>query len=522
MNWWPWKKTAQRRGNVMSVRGFQAAQTDRLLAGWSFDGGFTSQEISAQLATIRARSREMSKNSPHYRRWLQMVATNVVGEGFALKSTPHDGLPGAARLDKGAARFIEYHWWRFCNYRDPQSGQTWCDASGRKTMAEMDRLNAKTWARDGEYFVQPIATNTNPYGLTFRVIRPDACDEKYMVGGETGGKTVRCGVEVDSATLRPTAYYMRTKPAFSTNTGPTGPLVRIPAADIIHGFTADDEDQPRGVPWGHAALMTHKMLEEYNRAEITAARDEACSVREYRPTDKTGNPDEFSDLTKEGNDAAAQTLLAPKEPGQAEILPYGYESKVTTPQHPNRELTAFKASLLRDVASGLGVEYANFANDWAGVSFSSVRAGTISERDMWIVLQNDMISQLKARQFLIWLRYFLTFDVSGGLPLTKFDKFSEHTFRGRRWTWVDPMKDMKSNEVMVAHGWKTNTQVAEDLGGDYEENIETIKEENKISKGVVNPNPQQQQQPAQPRPEAPEDEEDDDTPPVKPTKGSKP
>jgi hypothetical protein len=110
------------------------------------------------------------------------------------------------------------------------------------------------------------------------------------------------------------------------------------------------------------------------------------------------------------------------------------------------------------------VEYANFANDWAGVSFSSVRAGTISERDMWIVLQNDMISQLKARQFLIWLRYFLTFDVSGGLPLTKFDKFSEHTFRGRRWTWVDPMKDMKSNEVMVAHGWKTNTQVAEDLG----------------------------------------------------------
>jgi len=495
MTFWPWKKRQQRQQSI-SMRGFQAAQTDRLLAGWAFDGGFTAQEIQSQLATIRARSREMSKNSPHYRRWLQMVATNVVGEGFALKSTPHDGTPGADRLDKAAAKFIEYHWWRFCNYRDPLTGQTWCDASGRKTMAEMDRLNAKTWARDGEYFVQQIATNSNPYGVTFRVIRPDACDEKYTVGPDGNGKTVRCGVEVDAATLRPLAYYMHTKPAYSTTNGSTGPLVRISAQEIIHGFTADDEDQPRGVPWGHAALMTHKMLEEYNRAEITAARDEACSVRTYRATEKTSDPEAFSDLTKPGNDAAAQTLLAPKEPGQSEILPYGYESELTTPQHPNRELTAFKASLLRDVASGLGVEYANFANDWAGVSFSSVRAGTISERDMWVVLQNDMISQLKARQFLVWLKSFLSFDVSGSLPLAKFDKFSEHTFRGRRWTWVDPMKDMKSNEVMVAHGWKTNTQVSEDLGGDYEENIETIKEENKISKGVINPAPQNGTPPA--------------------------
>jgi len=88
-------------------------------------------------------------------------------------------------------------------------------------------------------------------------------------------------------------------------------------------------------------------------------------------------------------------LTAEKEPGQSEVLPIGWESDINTPAHPNRELTAFKASMLKDVASGFNVEYSNFANDWTGVSFSSVRVGTISERDMYITDQNDYIAQNK-------------------------------------------------------------------------------------------------------------------------------
>jgi lambda family phage portal protein len=491
------------------MRGFQAADVDRLLSGWRWDGGFTAKEITSQLATIRSRSRDLAKNSPHYKRWLQLVATNVVGEGFTLKSTPHDGLPGKTRLDTAAAKFIEWHWWKFCNYRDPVTGQTWFDASGRKTAAEVDRMNAKTWARDGEYFSLPLVTNTNPYGITFQALRPDHCDERHNENAVRGpGRLIRCGVECDPDTLRPLAYWIRTQPGYETVMTQAGPLLRVPAEKVIHGFTADDEDQPRGVPWGHAAIQTLKMLDEYNRAELTAARDEACSVREYRPTSNVGNPEDFKDLTQPGNDAAAMTLLQPKEPGQAEVLPYGYESKVTTPQHPNREVTAFKASLHKDIASGLGVEYSNAFNDWAGVSFSSVRVGTISERDIWTVLQNDMISQCKARQFLVWLRSFLSLDVSGGLPLAKYEKFSEHEFRGRRWMWVDPMKDMKAAEVAVDRGWKTNTQVASDMGTDFDDNVETLKREKETSKGVIAP-PQQQQQ-AVPPAKMPKDQEEKD------------
>ena len=474
---WPWNKagsTRSRRG--FAVRGFAAAQTDRLLSGWQWDGGFTAQDIRSQLPAIRAKSRELAKNNPHMRRFLQLVAINLVGDGFSLKSTPHDGVPGSDnyRMDTMASRFIEYHFWRWSTHRDPATNRTWADASGRKTLTEIDQLNVKTWARDGEYIMIPMEAD-NPYGFTVRVIRPDALDHTYFRESTPGVNPVFCGVEIDKALGYPVAYYFHTLAPESQFRGKHGPLIRIPASRVIHGFTAEDEDQPRGIPWAHASMIKLKMIEEYDKAEITAARDEACSVRSYHaPSD---DPDGLADLTAPENADVAAALVSEKEPGQSEILPPGWKEEIHTPQHPNRELTAFKAAMHKDVASGLGVEYSNAFNDWAGVSFSSVRVGTISERDNWTMLQNQYIAQSKSPVFMMWLRSFLSMAVSGGFPIEKFDKFSEHEFRGRRWMWVDPQRDMNAAKMAVDNGWKTNTDVASDLGYDYDDNLDTIKRE---------------------------------------------
>ncbi|MFA5264848.1 MAG: phage portal protein [Opitutaceae bacterium] len=489
---WPWTKRESRRRGGIAMRGFAAAEVDRLLAGWKWDGGYSAQEITAQLPLMRSRSREMAKNSAHSKRFLKLGATNIVGEGFAFKSTPHDeprGKSGERTLDDAAARFIQYHWWRFCTARDPLTLRTYFDATGRKTEAEVDRLNAKTWLRDGEYFmlIEPAA---NPYGITFRVVRPDACPEWYNADRLENGNIVRCGVELSFPDLAPVAYYFRTEPDYAYVVTSRGPLTRIPAHRVIHGFTQEDEDQPRGVPETHAAIIKLKMLEEYDKAELTAARDEACSLRSYYAP--KGDGEEIADLTSEDNSDVAAALIAEKEPGQSEVLPIGWKQEVHTPQHPNREVTPFKVSMLKDVATGFGVEYSAWANDWSGVSFSSVRSGTICERDMWMVMQADMISQSKVRQFMAWMRSFLSLSISGDLPPEKFNKFAEHMFRGRRWMWVQPVDDMKAAEMAVAHGWKTNEQVTSDLGGDFDDNCETLGREQpaveKLGLGPINPN----------------------------------
>ena len=182
---------------VVSVRSFAAAKISRLLSGWKMDGGFTACEVSSNLNLIRGRCREMAKDSAYFRRWLQLIAINVVGEGFTFKSTPHDP---SGNLDSSAAKIIEQHWWRFCNARDV-SGATYFDATGRKTAAEMDRLNAKTWARDGEFFVHIMRGANNPYGIAFRVLRPDLCDHTYNSSDTGRGTIIHCGVEMSKICL---------------------------------------------------------------------------------------------------------------------------------------------------------------------------------------------------------------------------------------------------------------------------------------------------------------------------------
>ena len=447
-----------KRGNHF-MRMFAAAECSRLLNPWIWDGGFSNQEIAASLAIIRQRSREMEKNSEHYLRWLDLFVANVIGDGVKFKATPSrsDDDP---TIDAAAAKFLQYHWWKW--------GTTpgMADTTGRKTFNAICRLAAANWARDGEAILLIDRAAPNPYGFSLRIVRPDALDETMNGRGQTASTVIRNGVEVDRVSLRAVAYYLRTSredpgASYVLNR----PVVRVPAADVLHLYTQHDETQTRGVPLGHAVLKKLKMLDEYNFSELVAARDEANTTGIFSaPLGRDGEPGEYT----EEQDAA---LTMPSEPGTKIKLEPGWDYKTVTPTHPNRELTAFKNSMLREVARGLGLEYACFANDWAGVSFSSVRAGTIAERDHWRILQSQFIEQVASPVFRAWLASFLKYRASSPYIVADYERLAEHEFRGRTWEWVDPMKDVNAAALAVAHGWKTDAQIAADYGTDIDENI---------------------------------------------------
>ncbi|MBQ1429092.1 MAG: phage portal protein [Kiritimatiellae bacterium] len=452
--------TPQReRGHFMRM--FAAAEVSRILKPWVWDGGFSNGEIATALAVIRARSRDMAKNSEHFVRWLDLFVANVIGDGMKFKSMPgRDNAPEA--IDAAAAKFLQYHWWRW------STAPELSDVSGRKSFAAICRLCAENWARDGEAFVLIDRAAQNDYGFSLRVVRPDAIDE--TMNGAKGTTAIRNGVEIDRATLRPVAYYFRADredPAASWVLN--RPVVRKPAADVLHLYTQHDETQTRGIPLGHAVLKKLKMLDEYNVAELVAARDEANTTGIFSaPFGRDGEPGEYTD-----EESAALTM--PSEPGTKMKLEPGWDYKTVTPTHPNRELTAFKNSMLRDVASGLGLEYSCFANDYAGVSYSSVRAGTIAERDHWRILQAQFIDQIASPVYRAWLASFLKYRASSPYVAADFARLVDHEFRGRTWEWVDPAKDVNAAATAVAHGWKTDSQIAADYGTDFEENLIEMK-----------------------------------------------
>jgi lambda family phage portal protein len=468
------------------VRGFAAAEVSRLLAPWNFDGGFSNNEVSAALSTVRQRSREMQKNSEHFANFLRLFKNNVVGQGFTLKSQPCE-MVGSPNVDEAAKNFIQYHFWKWATNRDE------VDMTGRKTFAAICRLLAENWARDGEGFVLLERNAPSEYGLRLRVIRPDGIDETMNGPGTTDATIVRNGVEVDRRTLRPVAYYLK-----AANEDPSAgyylnrKVYRVAAGEILHLYTQHDETQTRGMPLGHAVLKKLKMLDLYNEAELVAARDEANTTGIYHAPMTAGG----EMVNYDESDAVALTM--PSEPGTKIMLDPGWDYKTVTPTHPNREAVNMTNAYLRAIAVGLGVEYANFTGDWDGVSYSSVRVGTLCERDNWKVLQQDFIEQIAAPVFRYWLASFLSRPVANPYVPSDFARLCEFDFQARTWEWVDPMKDVNAAVIAVAHGWKTNEEITAQFGGaDFIENCARLKIENEAKKdaGILTSPPNVEEDP---------------------------
>ena len=479
---------ARRSRHPFFFRAFAAAEVSRTLAAWIFDGGFSNGEIAAQLATIRSRSRERQKNDEYFCNYFRLFKNNVVGQGFTFKAQP-SLMAGSPEIDETAKKFLQYHFWKWSKNRRE------CDLAGRHNLAALFRLMAGNWARDGEAIAIIERNAPTVYGLQLRVVRPDALDETLNARGTSAATIIRNGVEIERATRRAVAYWFRANREDPTAVYIDGshPVFRVPASDVIHCFSTEDAAQTRGIPLTHASLKKGKMLDDFNQSELVAALDETNTIGTFK--DKSGRDPATAGIgqDEEGyTDEEKAAYTQKSEPGTKMWLDGDIDFEWHSPNHPNREVTAFKKTTIRDIACGLGVDYPVFANDLGEANFSSIRAGTIAMRDNWKVLQDDFIDQVVTPVYEAWLASFLARTVASPYVPSDFARLVEHEFRGRTWDWVDPLKDVNAAVIAVEHGWKTNEEVTSQYGGaDFLENCTQLKIENaaKAAAGIAAKNP---------------------------------
>ena len=69
-------------------------------------------------------------------------------------------------------------------------------------------------------------------------------------------------------------------------------------------------------------------------------------------------------------------------------------------------------------------------------------------------------------QILLAVRKALLTGQIPNLPFSKFDKFNSPIFRGRRWKWVDPLKDITATIMAINNGLSSWTEEINAGGGD--------------------------------------------------------
>jgi lambda family phage portal protein len=169
------------------------------------------------------------------------------------------------------------------------------------------------------------------------------------------------------------------------------------------------------------------------------------------------------------------------EPGTFHQLPQGVDFKAFDPTHPTTAFGDFEKAILRGIASGLGVSYYALANDLTAVSYSSIRAGELADRDFYKTLQQLTIRHFVEPVFRAWLLQAMTAGTVI-LPVTKYGKFADNAhFRARGFAWVDPQREISAHVIGLQNGLVSLQDVANNYGRDVEEVFEQVQLEAQLA-----------------------------------------
>lgn len=441
------------------VRAFDGAKTDNISLGFKPANNAIDQELVGSLDMLRGRSRTLAQNNDHAKKFLRMVKTNVVGpEGFKLQALAADG----SKADAFARGEIEKAWLDWCRKGN-------CEVSRLYSFTDVERLLIETVARDGEAILRHVRGRSvgGGYGYACQVLDIDRL-ATHLNGTGPEGRIVM-GVELNGVGA-PVAYHLHESHPNGNFANASSRVLRVPASDVLHVYTSERPEQHRGIPWMHTAMLRLENLGKFERAALTAARKGAQSLGFFQSPD--GEPPPGEEKDEDGNQI--HTSLE----GEFDTLPPGYQFQQFDSKYPSEIYGSFVKDCLRSISSGLGVAYNGLANDLEGVNFSSIRAGVLEERDVWMTLQTWMAEHILTPIFREWLSMALLSGRLGTLPALKFEKFAAHKWQPRRWPWVDPRADMEAKLMAIRAGLDTRRDVAAEQGKDFDDVVEQLRLEN--------------------------------------------
>lgn len=377
-----------------AVRRFEAAGNGRRAAGWHALSTGPNAEIRGGIVNLRNRARDLGRNNPYARRAVTVIAANTVGTGIRPVALNPSASPAARKRGGagGLAAALDALWLIW-------AGKTLCDFDGRKNFYMIEKLVMKSVAESGEAVVlrrRLTAKQAKKYGgipMQLQVIEADYLDSMKDQAQTEGGGYISQGVEFDSDGRRIGYWIFDRHPGDGYGYGINSTF--RPVEDILHIYDELRPGQVRGIPFGTAAMLTLRDLDDYTDAEIMRKKVGAC----------------FAVAITDGGDASpAAGLLAGKseslipdhiEPGMVQSLGPGQNIELITPP-PSEGYEEFLRRTLQAVAAGWSITYEQLTSDYSNVNFSSARMARIEFNRIVKEWQTQMLIPLLCEPVWNW------------------------------------------------------------------------------------------------------------------------
>lgn len=336
-------KRARARLVLHELRKFDAANRhSKRTKNWSAKDTGPNVEMFDSLPVLRARSRELHRNSAIAPRITDVIVGDVVGNGVVVQSSND-------KLDSIFETFTD---------------TTEIDFDGHLDFYGMQALAIETICQCGEVLVRRIIDKNYKHGIKFQILEPDFVDFNKNETYEDG-YTLQ-GVKYNSKGLIVGYWIFNEHPGDISflRKGFTSELRSSEEYKLIFNRTKRP-GQVRGYVHTAPVMLTIREVSDTFSAELARRKIATCFAGFITDTSGNNEKDEdYDDISK-------------IKPGTMAKLAPGQDVKFNTPP-PASDFSPFVKDQLRLISIGAGVTYEALSGDFSQTNFSSARMGRLN------------------------------------------------------------------------------------------------------------------------------------------------
>ena len=431
-----------------ALRHYDAGDDSRLNANWRAINTSAEHTDRYSRDTVRARARDLERNSDMLNALIGAFGRNIVGGGFNLQAETGD-----TELNQQ----IEKLWAQWCKKRN-------CDVTGTQSFSQMLRMAVRRKKVDGGMLFVKRYTGDGLLPFKLQAMEVDELDSSTIIARHKGNRV--CGGIEYTPYNKPVGYWFR---QYSID-GITAPEpVYIEAKDVIFYFSKRRPSQLREMSDMAPTLPRIRDANEFMVAENTKQRLLACIALFI----KWVNPANWGRQSPGSGKNYDRRMFTP---GMVSELNAGDDVDMINPQGQATDAAQYVKLLQRLISSGQGLSYEAVARDMSGSTYSSTRQNLIEDG----LTYADEVELLAEVMDEIYESFLISAVLADKIHIPDFWA-QKNTYFVHHWVkppkpWIDPAKEATATQTAMRTGQKTFKQIAAENGKDWRDQVDDIAE----------------------------------------------
>lgn len=438
------------RNVLEEQRHYDAGNNARLNASWRVANMSAEYTDRYSRDTVRARARDLERNSDMMNSVIGPFVRNVIGKGMSLQAeTGNTTLNGQ----------IEDLWKVWCKKRN-------CDVTGTQSFNQILRMAVRRKKVDGGILIVKRYTTGGVLPFKLQLFEVDELDASQVEPKHKGNRVIG-GIEYTPYNA-PVGYWIK---QYKIDGLEMRAPIYIKADDAIFYFSKRRPSQLREMSDMSQTITRIRDVNEFMVAVSVKQRIEACLsvfIKRAIPTAGIGRGGAAPTSPRETYEG--KTL----SPGMIKEMNVGDEVQVVNPQGQATDAAAYTKLQQRLIGAGQGLSYEATSRDMSETTYSSARQAII-EDSMTYAEEDELLSDVMDE---IYETFIISAVLAGKLTIRDFwqhkDKYFAHSFVKAPKPWIEPSKEAVATKTALASGQKTFKQIAAENGTDWRKQIDDI------------------------------------------------